>query len=53
MKKVYTVRKFIVANSLTEALRNEKKTAVEEIFLDEFNLKSHLEGLLDNKKTNV
>ena len=38
MEKRYIIRKYVVANSISAAIRKEKKTAVDEIWLDkEFN----------------
>ena len=49
MKKIYTVRKFVVAESIEEAIKKEKKTPPDEIYLDDFDMKMLKEKL--SKKT--
>lgn len=34
MKKLYVIQKYVVASSISEALRIEKKSVVDEIWLD-------------------
>lgn len=40
-KKLYIARKYLMATSLAEAIKIEKKTALDEIWLDEDYRKSH------------
>jgi hypothetical protein len=41
MKKLYVIQKYIVASSIVEALKLEKHTRPEEIWLDEDWKKAH------------
>lgn len=46
MKKVYIVRKYIVAESVAEALRKEKKTKVDDCWAEEKTLNQFIENLV-------
>lgn len=35
MKKLYITRKYIIAESINEAIRLDKKTQIDDIFLDD------------------
>lgn len=35
MKKIYIVRKYVSAENLTDAIRQEKKSPIHEVFLEE------------------
>lgn len=50
MKTIYTIRKFVVAKSIKDALKKEKHTPPTEIYFDEFNLKNHNENLAKKLK---
>lgn len=43
--RIFTIRKFIRANSLKDAIEKEKGHPVDKIYMDEFNMKNYLEKL--------
>ena len=43
MRKIYVVRKYVVASSVEEALQKEKKTPVDDCWLEEQTQKDWLE----------
>lgn len=45
MKKIYIIRKFVVASSLSDAIRKEKKVAPDDVYLDDFSIKNYKEEL--------
>jgi len=50
MKKIYIIRKIVVADSIEEAIRNEKKFKVEDAWIDDFSFKDAKEELIKKHK---
>jgi len=50
-KKVYIVRKYIVANTLAEAVRKEKKQSPDDVWMEDSSTKNYIENISkeDNK----
>lgn len=51
MRKIFVIRKYVVANSVEEALEKEKSAKVDDCFLEELSQKAWLEdriGLNNN-----
>jgi len=49
MKKIYTIRKYVHADSIAEALRKEKKVEPVDVYLTDYSTTSHLEDLVPRK----
>lgn len=44
-KKIYIVRKFVLAHSIEEALDKEKTIEPDDCYMDEYSIKEHKEDL--------
>lgn len=50
MKKVYVVRKYVLAENVADALRKEKKNKVDDVFLDTKSTDIYLDSLMKPKE---
>lgn len=50
MKKIYIIRKYIVAKSAAEAIRKEKKVAVDDCWVEDNTHKEYLYEQIEGKK---
>lgn len=48
-KKIYIIRKYVVAKSIQEAIKTEKKKAPDDVWLEETSQRKMLEDLIDKK----
>ena len=53
MKKVYIVRKYILANSVGEALRKEKKHKPDDAYVEEKSINNFIENLTKPKESPI
>ena len=49
MKKIYCIRKYVLANSAQEALNKERKAQVDDVWVDEGTHKEYLQQLQANE----
>ena len=49
MKDLYIVRKFLMANSVEDALKKERKTKISEVYIDSDWTKHKIEKLVNKK----
>lgn len=50
MKKIYVIRKYILANSVQEAIKKERKAVIDDCFANE---DQHKEFLMDLQKKTI
>jgi polysaccharide deacetylase 2 family uncharacterized protein YibQ len=50
MKKLYIVRKYVIANSITDAIKKEKKVEIDDCWLDDDFKRASIDNMLENKK---
>lgn len=50
MKKIYIVRKYVLANSVAEALKKEKKQKPDDAYVEEKSLNNFIENLTKPKE---
>lgn len=50
MKKVYIIRKYVPADSISEALKKEKMIKPDDIFLTDYSTTQHLEEISPRKQ---
>lgn len=53
MKKIYIVRKYVLASSVEEALRKEKKQKPDDAYVEEKSLNNFIDNLVKPKETQV
>jgi len=51
MKKVFVIRKYVLASSIQEAIKREKKQAPDDVYLDEVHRTKLLDSLEVKPKT--
>lgn len=49
MKKIYVIRKYVVAINIQEALKLERKTLLDDIWLEDTTQKQYMEDILGRK----
>jgi len=50
MKKIYIVRKYVVANSVKEAIKKEKTITPEDVYLEDTSQRMFMETIMESKK---
>ena len=51
MKKIYIVRKYVLANSVEEALKKEKKQKPDDAYVEEKSLNNFIENIIKPTET--